>query len=572
MLRKTLAPALAVALAAPLLAASETHANQAEPEPGLETSKPPGVPSPPPGQPTAPGGGGGASTDADAQKDDALDAEEPGAESGRRSASLGLSPQDTLVSGQTVGEAGKEWGFQFHGFFRAPMRLGFSSLDMPAMGQSKLQVHAPPVVPDGNYTRWTYTNVTPGPWVEMLFQYGNDRVMLTTAIASYNITSGGWRELQAQLGIDRAFLTINSDLLGDLGSLSFNVGVFSNRYGTAGRYDAGAYETYLFGRTRVAGETTTAAFDVGTEGKIIVEHGIGAKMDQQAWTARAVGQPIPYASYEPYPGPAQQGTTLLHHAHIGYDHAGMLTFTAHYLNSWSQDARGGGTMGMLGTKPDASLRVLGADLRLTGGWLGDGYIGYSSAKAQNLTALGDALELLHSQGGWQLAANYFGGDGYGTINTIAFQYTFSLAAFMVRPQAWWGDGADLVLQLFGMYNSISPGDAAAEAFTQQNGTSKMKWGAQVLYTPLPFLSFGGRFDMVQPNLDDATENFQVFSPRLVFRTAFVTHEQIVLQWSHYTYKSGVYDSLPYPYGGLGAPFPAPKPDTDVISLWAQMWW
>jgi hypothetical protein len=90
------------------------------------------------------------------------------------------------------------------------------------------------------------------------FQYGNNRAIMTMAIASYNITSGGWRELQDQLGIDRAFLTLNfPDALGDIGKLTWNVGVFSNRYGAMGKYDGGAYDTYMIGRTRVAGETLT---------------------------------------------------------------------------------------------------------------------------------------------------------------------------------------------------------------------------------------------------------------------------------------------------------------------------
>ena len=41
--------------------------------------------------------------------------------------------------------------------------------------------------------------------------------------------------------------------------LSLIVGGFTNRYGAAGRYDAGKYETYLFGRTHVAGATVNVA-------------------------------------------------------------------------------------------------------------------------------------------------------------------------------------------------------------------------------------------------------------------------------------------------------------------------
>ena len=63
---------------------------------------------------------------------------------------------------------------------------------------------------------------------------------------------GGYRNLQAQQGIDQAFLTLNfPDVLGDIGTLTWNIGTFQNRYGTMGQYDGGMYETYIFGRTHI---------------------------------------------------------------------------------------------------------------------------------------------------------------------------------------------------------------------------------------------------------------------------------------------------------------------------------
>ena len=113
--------------------------------------------------------------------------------------------------------------------------------------------------------------------VELRFQYGNDRVTGNISIAAYNITDGGYRNLQSQLGIDQAWVTIDeSDLLEDgKGGLIWNVGVFQNRYGAAGRYDAAKYETYLFGRTHVAGETLTLFYDLSPDLTLTFEHGLG---------------------------------------------------------------------------------------------------------------------------------------------------------------------------------------------------------------------------------------------------------------------------------------------------------
>ena len=527
---------------------------------------------------------------------------------------LGLSPQTTSYAADNVGPpaateapAAEDWGFKFHGFFRGPMRL---SMDTEA-GRG-VQFHAPPVTPDLNYTTWSYTNNNPGPWAEMILQYGNNRAIMTAAIASYNITSGGWREMQDQLGIDRAFLTLNfPDLFGDFGKLTANVGVFSDRYGAMGKYDGGAYDTYMIGRTRVAGETLTFEFDIADDFKLVIEHGIGAKMDVQKWRGYP-GYPN-NTTWEPYPGYAQQGTTLLHHAHAGLLWANMLTLTGHYMYAWTKDAMrtsmngtggaGQATVPKPNTLPEApqldsswsgtssvnardgSMRVLGADLRLDGGWMGIGYLGFSSIKCSNAGVLMDAIEVIHSQGGWQLTNNYLGAAGNGTINSIGFQYTFSLAAFLLRPQTWWGQGRDLTVQVFGMYNTITglSSDSTDIKGTDGFGTRKLKLGGQTLYTPLPYLSFGARFDYLKPNMDNSTHNFWVVSPRLIFRTEFVTHEQIIIQYQYYSYGSWYTTrgfgtsfvnpaTLPSPYGGTGPLFYPTQPDKHTITIAASMWW
>jgi hypothetical protein len=373
----------------------------------------------------------------------------------------------------------KDWGFKFKGYFRGPMRLGIDNSGTLTPG--RLQFHAPPVVPDGNYTRWMFTGANPGPWAELFFQYGNQRVMMTTTVASYNITSGGWRELQDQLGIDRAFLTLKfPEALGNLGGMAWDVGVFSNFYGAMGKYDGGEYQTFIMGRTRIAGATGTADIEINDDFKLVVEAGAGAKMDQMYQMyggnniqGNTIGSNVPrydYPSWQPYPGQnVQNGTNLVAHIHAGLVLNSIWTFTLHYINSFVQDARwnvattGGTTVGGVNgttTQPSyanapgsGSIQVMGGDVRLAGGWV-DAYAGYSFIKAHNSGVVSDSIEVLHSQGGWQLGQNYFqdlrtGGanppvntidDGNGNIHTIAGQATFSLAGYMMRPRPFWGQG------------------------------------------------------------------------------------------------------------------------------------
>jgi hypothetical protein len=509
--------------------------------------------------------------------------------------SAGMDTQSTTIGGAVdLGDAAaeKDWRFKFKGFFRAPMRLGIDASGSLTPGE--MQYHAPPVVPDGNYTRWSYTNLNPGPWAELLFQYGNQQVMMTTSIASYNITTGGWRELQDQLGIDRAFLTLKfPEALGDIGGMAFDVGIFQNAYGAAGKYDAGEYETYVIGRTRMAGVTATADLEVADDVKVIFEGGGGAKVDQQYQRYESGAATYDYPTWMPYPGnKTQQGTNILVHGHAGALLRGVLMAQAHYIGSFVKDKRWnvgttGGTSGTFpadGTVPGYGyIQVAGIDLKLNGGWMGDGYLGYSYIKAKNALTINDSIEVLHSQGGWQFTQNYFpteyaaGVGGNGEIHTIGGQYTFSLAGFMMRPRPFWGQAVDVTIRPYFMYNKVvgTPGGA--------DDVTKFKGGLDLLYSFMPMMAAGLRLDSVNPNMDNSEQTFYVVSPRLVFRSEFVTHEAVVLQYSFYKYGAAYTDPaksaavMPWPYGqygtwSIGSAGLNMQPDKHVLSLWAQMWW
>lgn len=529
--------------------------------------------------------------------------------------SAGMSTQSTSQGGAAdVGDASseKDWGFRFKGFFRGPMNLGVDTSG--ALTPNTLQFHAPPVTPDNNYTRWMYTNLHPGPWAELLFQYGNQRVMMTTSIASYNITTGGWRELQDQLGIDRAFLTLKfPEALGDVGGMAWDVGVFQNIYGAAGKYDAGEYETYVIARTRIAGATATADIELNDDSKLVLEGGGGAKIDQQyqtyafndtAATSASTAPTYNYPSWQPFPGNSvQEGTNMLLHLHAGLVVGGILTATAHVLDSFVKDARwnSASTGGYpFNTPPQyvpgtGYIRIYGIDFKLNGGYRGDGYLGFSYVQGHNAATISDSVELLHSQGGSQLVQNYFTSraewlsgsvsDGNGDIWTVAGQYTFSLAAFMMRPRPFWGQAADLTIRPYFMFNKVT-GTTNGDA-----NVTKLKYGLDVIYSFMPMMAVGLRADAVNPDMSDSTQSFYALSPKLIFRSEFVTHESITLQVSKYFYGSGYNNPnctgssmscspllMPWPYGQFGTyetkyyGSNGSPPDSLVVTLAATMWW
>jgi hypothetical protein len=190
--------------------------------------------------------------------------------------------------------------------------------------------------------------------------------------------------------------------------------------------------------------------------------------------------------------------------------------------------------------------------------------------------------------------------GNGSINTLLAQYEFSVANFITNshdPTArFWGEGPDFVVKLYGMYNKVASLDPVMD------GVSKLKYGADLAWSALPWFGIGLRADRVQPNSNIPEQSFAILSPRLFFRSKWVTHEEIQLQYSRYFYNqrtcaTGNPANDGYEKGqelcvqppgaaitpdGFGAAAnnqdpnmrgaPTTTPDVNVIKLQASMWW
>jgi hypothetical protein len=519
------------------------------PDPAGPPTQAPSVAPPPTDQPAPPAGrkGGGPSL--------GLPSEAP------QAGGIVVMPRAAPVT--TIGGddgAGDEWKFEFKGYFRAPMRLSWGKEIHPTTGENSTQIRTPPLVPDANYIDWTYTNNLVGPWTELNFNYGNSRAKMMVQIASYNITDAGYRRLEANLGINQAFLTLNfPEVFGDLGRFTWKVGAFTNRYGAAGRYDGGKYETYLFGRTHVAGDALTLEYDIGST-TVMFERTFGAKLEQTPFPGLVPNQP-----FTPYGGPVRQESTLVHSYHLGLGLAKSLTVAGHFLHVFANDelraVASREDMGMPRIGPDPRMLIYGIDAKLLSGFLGDGYIGWSRINARNILYLQDAIEVIHSFGGWQFRDNFLGGRGLnaaeanGDVDTILFQHVLSLGSLLRYPTPFWGDGPDLILSIFGMYNRVKIADTVV---------NKLKAGGEVTYLPLRYFGFGGRYDLVQPNLDNSDFSFSVVSPRAIFRTQFVTHEQVIISYSRY-FNGSLVEPGPYP-------FIDKVPDNHAFQIAAIIWW
>lgn len=486
-----------------------------------------------------------------------------------------------------------EWKFDVTGYFRAPLRMSWGPPHNPDPnlgpgGTSKTdagtQYRTPALVPDANYIDWRYTNSMVGPWTELNFHYGNSRVKATVQIASYNLTDAGYRRLEANLGINQSFLSINwPEIFDDNSRFTLTVGGFTNRYGAAGRYDGGKYETYLFGRTHVAGETGTLEYDV-SDITFFAEEGFGGKLEPIPFLSIPLN-PRENLAFNPFPGPKAQESTFVLHGHLGASYRKQVFVGLHYIDVFANDnERAGGyeyqpvPFGMA-VRPSVvgapHIHIYGGEIKWLTALFGDGYLGYAHLDAKNAEYLGDAIETIHSFGGWQLHDNYFGPPGQtnpttGKIDTVLFQEVFSFGQLMRYPQAFWGDGPDLIGSIFGMYNRVSGASDPA------SNHSRFKAGAELTYLPISWLGVGGRYDLVDPNLDDSSFNFSVFSPRIILRSNFVTHEQILFQYSRYFYGSNG-DVASFPYNGGGNVYPynsagqAVGADKNAFTMAAIIW-
>ncbi len=491
----------------------------------------------------------------------------------------------------------KDWVFDFHGYVRAPMRVGIGERTSPAAGQGGTTFHRP-IVPDDQYLSWQYTG-RGSDWAELFLSVGNPIVKGTVAITGYQFSDAAWVNTDAQFGIALGYLTLRPDLPWKNVRVEAVVGSHWNRYGQAGKYDSGKYDTFVFGRTHVLGYRLRGEIDIS---------------DITLWAEQGFG------THRPNPSIYNSARfTLLNHGHAGLTY-GPFSVGLHYLHSYAAEESRDGAAAVNGitanpdNQPDGKLDVFGPEARLEGGPAGDLYLAYSHISASHAATVSSAIEVLHSQGGGEFTlgvmSNYLdapraSGDtttpssqGNGSVDTVAGQYEFHVGRVVksLAPQ-------DFTLYLFGMLNHVKSDDPNLDGdpSTPKSSINKVKYGVDGVADILPWLGAAIRFDRVQPNSAIPERSFSTIYPRVLFRTSFVTHELISFGYTRYFYNSRSCDTASDPTGGRCAQAPAAPflpegfgataanqtantrgapgfaggaqlPDKGVVTLEASMWW
>ena len=173
--------------------------------------------------------------------------------------------------------------------------------------------------------------------------------------------------------------------------------------------------------------------------------------------------------WEPYPGPRPQESTFVAHAHLGavfkqaVDHRRCTSSTCSrtttsestaytgesfntFVHGLERARRRRRSAGVRYNEPKPRIMIYGVDIKQLHQWIGDGYLGFSHRRRPERDLPGDAIEVLHSFGGWQLHDNYFGPPGdvdtvTGKIDSFLFQYSFSFGQLLSLPAGVLGRGA-----------------------------------------------------------------------------------------------------------------------------------
>src|SRR5690606_41174604 len=112
------------------------------------------------------------------------------------------------------------------------------------------------------------------------------------------------------------------------------------------------------------------------------------------------------------------------------------------------------------------------------------------------------------------SSDLFGDDsnGNGSLFTVGAQYDLSLGRLLSHPVAFYPDGPDIFISLFGIQTQVTSDDPDAD------GITKRKLGFEGTYSFLSWLGASLRFDKVDPNVDNELYSSSVISPRLIFKS------------------------------------------------------
>jgi hypothetical protein len=484
----------------------------------------------------------------------------------RRGLGLGLSPQAPLTpalpGGLTVPFSapapGDDWTFNFWGYMSAALRVGQGSRANPTANQYATTLHTYPRIVDA-YGMFNGTNVPQGSWVDLTFEYGTNRVTSHVKISTWKPTVGSdWTPLGSQNFFQEAYLSFKIPVRKV--NLKWNVGAFQNTYGGLGQYDVGRYNAPIIGSPFGVGETLTAQVDISARYTLFLEDGIMGRLGKPP-----VGAP-PIVSID---GAFNSSlpSSWVHHAHAGLARHGTvpLVLGLHYIANWAQDERDqldDPRTPFLdeSNRPDPSMTVVGADFRMIDNYLGNFAVAVSYADAHAATLL-TGMNFFGAYTGEAVTKRFLGPQGAGTGQLVVagLEYNVAWGRLLRYPVELSPNGPELFTSFFIDYVHVASKDPDFD------GRQMMKLGAELTYRWLSWLTASGRFDRVEPSSKDSEESFSVISPKLIFKSDWLSHEQLTLSYTRWFYGAHTHAEFPND-------FTRGQLDQAMFALTFGLWW
>ena len=430
----------------------------------------------------------------------------------------GMPRQDGVLAGIPIDEK-RNLRFAFHGYFRAPMRITkVPRAEGSTKGNEGDSNYRTPFLVDDDYYKsgFAYTHIQETDFAELYFSVGNEKVTATVQFQGSLYSDAAKADISRQPGLSQGWLTYRTDL--DFvpffkTRLRVKGGAFWERYGHLTKYD-----TYIFARTHQMGENVRLEFEKD-QLTFWLQHGIGTHLEDVS---------------------ANQGLTLLNYASIGASYARTIELGGYVFDNQARDKRA------LTQLTDASMGILGVDLRADTHYAGRIYGATSYLTADQATYMAPAVEVMHSYGGRGITENYLGTqsseNGTGSMWNVGFQYDLSLADVYkgwtgaASPLPWHGD---VNASLFGLYSFIQSKQQSPDPLVNRDDKKAFKWGADAGYRVTEWLSASLRYDRVVLDVDDSANSFRIISPRISFFTSFITREMLYIQYSRYLYNERI---------------------------------
>jgi hypothetical protein len=437
--------------------------------------------------------------------------------------------------------ADDDWQFNFRGFMSTALRVSTGTRASPTADQSSLTLHTLPKIVD-TYGAFSGTNSPQGSWVDMTFDYGNRTVTAHVKLTTWKPSDGlDWTAVGSQNIVDEAYLGYEVIPTGPF-RVHWTAGAFRNIYGGLAQYSVGQYNAQIIGMPFGVGETLTAMYDINETYTVHVEDGVMGR------TGKTPAGVVP--TREDNAANPELPSSWVHHVHAGVATRGEIpvVLAVHYITNWAQDERdqlptNSSTMYWFngGQRPDPRMAVYGVDLRIMNTWLGNLAVAVSYADAHYAELL-TGLNFFGSYSGEQLTKRFLGpiGAGTGSMGVAGFEYSLGWGR-LLRHGAFAGDAPELTTSIFADGATIQSRDPDA------NGRRLYKFGSEVTYRFFPWLAASFRADHVAPNSKDLQESFDVISPKLIFKSNWLSHEQVTLAYSRWLYGAHAHAEFPDDY-------------------------